>query len=182
RYPPGSFARSPREMAANFWDPRQGLHGLFDIWSFRGLEAVVASGLGGGSLIYANVLLRKPEQWFVQESPRAGGYEHWPVSRADLDPHYETAERMLGGTPYPFDRDPYARTPKTLAMQSAARRHGTDWFLPKLAVSFGTPDPVPGIPVGVPEDNLHRRQRYACRLCGECDIGCNYGSKNTTDY
>src|SRR5690554_8118774 len=60
RYPPGSFARSPRELATNFWDPSEGLHGLFDLWSFRGLEAVVASGLGGGSLIYANVLLRKP--------------------------------------------------------------------------------------------------------------------------
>ena len=24
--------------------------------------------------------------------------------------------------------------------------------------------------------------RSTCRLCGECDIGCNYGSKNTLDY
>jgi cholesterol oxidase len=24
--------------------------------------------------------------------------------------------------------------------------------------------------------------RSTCRLCGECDLGCNYGSKNTLDY
>ena len=33
---------------------------MFNLWSFKGIGAVVSSGLGGGSLIYANVLLRKP--------------------------------------------------------------------------------------------------------------------------
>src|SRR5207248_7108896 len=28
----------------------------------------------------------------------------------------------------------------------------------------------------------HGRTRYTCRLVGECDVGCNYGSKNTLDY
>src|SRR5215204_5113786 len=66
-YPPGSFPRSPREMRGHFWDPSEGLFGLFNLWSFRGLEAVVSSGLGGGSLIYANVLIRKDEKSFVRE-------------------------------------------------------------------------------------------------------------------
>ena len=73
RYPPGSFARSPRELARSFWAPDRGLHGLYDVWSFPGLKAVVSSGLGGGSLIFANVLLRKDEKWFVNERPRRGG-------------------------------------------------------------------------------------------------------------
>src|SRR6478609_3639138 len=54
-YPPGSFARTPAAMGRAFWDPSEGLQGLFDVWTFRGLESVVSSGLGGGSLIYANV-------------------------------------------------------------------------------------------------------------------------------
>ena len=178
RYPPGSFARSPLEMSRNFWDPSEGLHGLFDIWSFRGLEAVVASGLGGGSLIYANVLIRKPEKWFVKEDPRDGTYEHWPVSREDLDPHYDTVEAVLGANPYP-DVPPYSQTPKTNAMQGAAERLGVSWYRPNLAVSFGQP-PVPGEPLG--DDNLHHQRRFTCRLCGECDVGCNFGSKNTLDY
>src|SRR3712207_1924875 len=94
-YPPGSFPRSPYRMARNFWDPTAGLHGLYDFWSFRWLDALVASGLGGGSLIYANVLLRKDERWFVTEDLRDGGFEHWPVARAERDPHYDRVERML---------------------------------------------------------------------------------------
>ena len=78
-YPPGSFARSPSEMQDNFWDPSEGRHGLFDVWSFRGLDAVISSGLGGGSLIYANVLLRKDERWFVEEDRTGpdGSYWEW---------------------------------------------------------------------------------------------------------
>ncbi len=73
-WPPGQFPRSPRGVVGNMWDPSAGLHGMFDIWSFKGIEAVVSSGLGGGSLIYANVLLRKDERWFVDEErvPAAG--------------------------------------------------------------------------------------------------------------
>ena len=29
---------------------------------------------------------------------------------------------------------------------------------------------------------LHDRDRQTCRLCGECDIGCNVGAKNSLDY
>ena len=43
------------------WDPSGGLYGLYDVWSFGSLFALVSSGLGGGSLIYANVLLPKEE-------------------------------------------------------------------------------------------------------------------------
>ena len=70
-------------MARNFWDPGAGLQGLFDVWSFRHVESVVASGLGGGSLIYANVMLRKDERWFTRDQGPEGGYESWPAFLAD---------------------------------------------------------------------------------------------------
>src|SRR5437016_4099693 len=54
-YPPGSFPRSPAGVAKNFWSPSDGLFGMFDAWSFTGIDSLVSSGLGGGSLIYANV-------------------------------------------------------------------------------------------------------------------------------
>ena len=75
---------------------------MFHFWSFKGIDALVSSGLGGGSLIYANVLLRKDERWFVHEDVNDGGYEYWPVTREDLDPHYDRVEAMLGPQPYPF--------------------------------------------------------------------------------
>ena len=186
-YPPDSFPRTPAEMSRAFWDPDAGLYGMFDIWRFNGFDSVVSSGLGGGSLIYANVLLRKDEHWFVHDDPLPhGGYESWPVTRADLDPHYDEVERMLGATPYPLDHPAYAATPKAHAMQDAAAELGLDLRLPPLAVSFApTPGAAPGIglPIADPAyGNLHNMRRSTCRLCGECDIGCNDGAKNSLDY
>jgi cholesterol oxidase len=183
-YPPGSFARSPIGFSTNFWDPSEGLQGLFDLWSFSGLDALVSSGLGGGSLIYANVLLRKDEHWFVSPADPGPGGEAWPITRADLEPHYDRAEAMLGAQRYPLEHEPYAQTPKTLAFKAAAEQRGLEWFRPPLAVTFaneGAP-PVPGEPINEARPNLHGRTRTTCRLCGECDIGCNYGAKNTLDY
>src|SRR3954449_1526020 len=82
-YPPGSFPRSPRKLKTNFWDPSRGLQGMFDVWGFSGLDGLVSSGLGGGSLIYANVMLGKDERWFVGPDDPGPGGEAWPVTRAD---------------------------------------------------------------------------------------------------
>jgi cholesterol oxidase len=187
-YPPGSFPRSPAALGRNFWDPGDGLYGMFDIWSFRALEAVISSGLGGGSLIYANVLIRKDDRWF-QEADPAGW--RWPITRAELDPFYDLAEPILGANPYPFDREPYGSTPKTQAMRDAHAKvsdlvpEKLEWGLPNLAVSF-TPaaqGTALGVPIPEPDGpNLHDRPRYTCRLVGECDIGCNFGAKNSIDY
>lgn len=184
RYPPGSFPRSPHGMSRNFWDPSEGYYGLFDVWSFRHSEALVSSGLGGGSLIYANVLLRKPEHWF-QECAADGSRRAWPVTRTDLDPHYDAVEEVLGATRYPLTVEPYSRTPKTLALRDAAGRCGLEWEPVNLAVTFAEAPgrtPVPGVPIEQGSRNLHGAHRQTCRLCGECDVGCNYGSKNTLDF
>ncbi|MGB3437339.1 MAG: GMC family oxidoreductase [Actinophytocola sp.] len=186
-YPPGSFPRSPSDMGGAFWDPEEGLHGMFDVWSFTGCDSVVASGLGGGSLIYANVLMRKDEHWFVHDEPaEGGGVETWPVTRADLDPHYDAVERMLGATPYPFSHPAYSHTPKTIALRDAATELGLDWRLPPLGISFApSPGAEPGLGLPIVEPaygNLHGVPRRTCRLCGECDLGCNDGAKNTLDH
>jgi cholesterol oxidase len=182
-YPPGSFPRSPRGISQNLWDPKHGLYGMFDVWAFQGIEALVSSGLGGGSLIYANVLLRKDPAWFVDDTP--GQPERpWPVTSADLEAYYEAAEAMLGAQRYPFDVPPYSTTAKTQTMRDAASQLGLAWQLPPLAVTFANPGaaPRPGEPVVEDHPNLHRLPRQTCRLCGECDIGCNDGAKNTLDY
>ncbi|GAB2845980.1 hypothetical protein GCM10022221_51560 [Actinocorallia aurea] len=186
-YAPGEFPRRPSELSRAFWDPAERLYGMFDVWRFKGFDSVVSAGLGGGSLIYANVLLRKDEHWFVHEQGLpGGGYEHWPVTRTDLDPFYDEVERMIGVAPYPVEHPPYAATPKTHAMQDAAAELGLDWFRPPLAVSFGTHTgavPEPGAPLAEgPYPNLHGVRRTTCRLCGECDIGCNDGAKNSLDH
>lgn len=199
-YPPGSFPRSPFKLSRNFWDPSANLFGMFNVWSFRHIDALISSGLGGGSLIYANVLLRKDEKWFVKEGP--DGVENWPVTRKELDPYYGRAERMLNAQPYPLGVAPFDGAAKTLAMREAAERldqrpeyrDQLSWDLVPLAVSFRRrpfdptrPEdpanpPVFGEPIVEDARNLHDQTRSTCRLCGECDIGCNYGSKNTLDF
>jgi cholesterol oxidase len=112
RYSPGSFPRSPYRMARALWDPSEGLYGMFSVWSFDNLGAIVSSGLGGGSLIYANVLLRKDPEWFVHEDGAGDSPERWLVTREELEPHYDEAERMLGAQRFPFDvPNPTQHTP-----------------------------------------------------------------------
>ena len=183
-YPPGSFTRSPYRARESFWDPPRGLVGMYHYWSFKGIDALVSAGLGGGSLIYANVFIRKDERWFVKEDLNDGGYEYWPVDRAELDPHYDKVEQMIGLQRFPIDHEPYASTPKTLAFKEAADALGYEHFHPQLAVTFanqGRP-PVPGEAIEEELPNLHGRTRTTCQMCGECDVGCNYGAKNTLDY
>ena len=152
---------------------------MFDLWTFKGLEALVSSGLGGGSLIYANVLIRKDAEWFVNEEG-----EDWPVTRADLDPHYDRVEPMLAPQRYPFDVEPYALDAEDAARcgtrRSSSASTGTCRTSRSRSPTRAQP-PRPGDQI-VDGDNLHGLPRFTCRLCGECDIGCNYGSKNTLDF
>lgn len=185
-YPPGSFPRGPAEYATNFWDPHRGLFGMFDVWTFRGLETVVASGLGGGSLIYANVMLRKPATWFRQPHPyRPGVEEQWSFDRAALEPHYDAVEDFLRVQKLPTEAtddplDPAYRLPKTLAFAGTGNA-----ALAPLAVQFRNEAGHAVIGGGVPDPgypNLFGAARRTCRLCGECDVGCNDGAKNSMDH
>lgn len=154
-YPPGSFARNPYEMSRAFWEPKDKLFGLFDVRSFRKLEAIVSSGLGGGSLIYANVLLRKDERWFVHDSPLpGGGYENWPISRDELEPHYDAVAAMM--TPSP---SPYPDLPKAKALRDAAQTLGLDTFHPPLAISFAPPGGTARSQAGHPGPGVRQPSR-----------------------
>ena len=135
-------------MGRNFWDPSEGRHGLYNIWAFRRMGAIVSSGLGGGSLIYSNVLLRKPEETFKDEE-EDGSYREWPITYNDLEPHYSQVETMMNVQKYPFDAekvrqspvypsddDPYNNTRKTRELMVAADKLGLEWSLPNLAITF----------------------------------------------
>ena len=137
-YPPGSFPRSPREFSRNFWDPSARLFGMFDVWSFRKSEAVVASGLGGGSLIYANVLIRKPTEWFLRQGPD-GRQLPWPIGYGDLESHYVEVEQMLGANPFPLDDLPAHATVKARAFAAAAEQAGLKTWRPPLAARGQSP-------------------------------------------
>ena len=166
-WPPGSFPRTPRDMPRILWDPEASRFGVFDVWGFDAMTAVVASGLGGGSLIYANVQLRKP----------AGTFAGWPLDAADLDGHYARIEAVLHPTPYP---EHWTRPGRVHEMPKAAAAAGLRTERPPLAVAFAA-DEARREPVREEVPNLHGVGRLTCRRCGECDIGCNDGAKSTMD-
>jgi len=184
-YPPGSFARTPAEIAGNFWDPDSQLFGMYETWAFEHSEVLVSSGLGGGSLIYANVMLEKPEGTFtIPGGP--GEARDWPVGHAELTASYKVIREMLDPKPLPGQYHSPARgraaVPKTGEFIAAARAAGLDDAqLADIAVSFeGEHGVEPG--ARIDGENLHGRVRHTCTLSGECDAGCNEGAKNTLDF
>lgn len=179
RYGMHEFPRRMNEFREGvFWDPDDAKYGFmeFDAYPKSDAFSVRASGLGGGSLIYANVLYRMPADFF------AG----WPsgITRTELDPYYDRVEHTMEASPYPFETDPYYRdTPKAHWMKqvSAKLADASDtlvphqFHFPKLAVRFEGDFP------GHQTVNSHGVIQSKCNKCGECDIGCNIHAKNTLD-
>src|SRR6185369_5997245 len=97
RYRPGDFPRDVKRVEDLFWDePGHGKRrGLYDVRAFDGIGAVVAAGVGGGSLVYANIHIRPDAVIF--DDPR------WPssINRATLDPYYDKVASMLEIAPIP---------------------------------------------------------------------------------
>lgn len=135
---------------------------MFDFRVGDDISVVVGCGLGGTSLINANVALRA-EPWVFRKK------KQWPKElrvggREILDPYYDLAEGMLGTTTFPQDRPPPA---KFLALQASATALGAEARIAPVNVTFES---------GVNAAGVEQR---GCTMCGDCVSGCNYGAKNT---
>ena len=166
RYGLGEFPRYPSMLESGWlWEKQQG---LFDIRPFGDVCVVQAAGYGGGSLVYANVAYRPPADVFD-----AG----WPpgYSSEELSRYYDLVAYMLDVRPIADDQ-PKGAPPKTLLMEKVASELGRreQSFRPNLAVNFGPP--------GDRALNKFGVEQAGCTHCGECDIGCNVGAKNTLDH
>ncbi len=153
------FPRTNWDVRNYLWAPRLGCRGIQRLTLLRDVLVLSGAGVGGGSLVYANVLYEPPAD--VWDDPRWG---------AELAPHYETARRMLGATTTPF------LTP-------------ADEVVREVGVRLGAGDTFESTPVGVwfGEDGVDPYfdgagpLRYGCTRCGGCMVGCRYGAKNTLD-
>jgi cholesterol oxidase len=168
RYPPGSFPRDWTNPKNGWlWEHAQG---LYDVRPFQQMTIVQGAGWGGGSLVYANVLLRPVPAVF--ESGWPSGY-----GRPLLDPYYDLVDHMLDVKP--ITSSPLGLPPKSQLMRQVAGKlgRGEQFCFPNLAVNFGTP----GQPADQVTANRHGVPQGRCTYCGECDIGCNVHAKNTLD-
>lgn len=135
--------------------------GLFNVHVNPDMIAVVGCGLGGTSLINANVTL--------EMDPRLFDHASWPdefrqdkTALAEFTAHAMT---MLGARPYP---DTFPVLNKLQALAASAQAMKQPFYRPPIAVNFE--DQVN--PFGVAQPR--------CTLCGDCTSGCNDGAKNTT--
>jgi cholesterol oxidase len=148
------------------WAPALGCYGIQRIHLLRNLVVLAGAGVGGGSLNYANTLYRPPEAFY--NDPQWAHLADW---RAELDPHYDRAQRMLGVTTYP------GHTAADEAMQRVARGMGVlKTYRPTpVGVFFGRP----GEEVDDPYFGGAGPRRTGCIECGSCMTGCRVGAKNT---
>jgi cholesterol oxidase len=138
--------------------------GLFDLHVNDDMNVVVGCGLGGTSLINANVSLEPdPRVW---EDPR------WPAAiRADrqagVAAGYDRARAMLNPQPLPPD---FPRLPKLDALQASAEALGMadKFYRPPINVTFKDGPNAAGV------------EQKRCIGCGDCVTGCNHWAKNTT--
>lgn len=184
-YPMGSFPRSPYEFETKgFFTLDENTHkrskvlrkkatnGLFDIRNYEDMDVVLAAGLGGGSLIYANVLLEPPEDVL----------EKWPKNfqKNSLMAHYRTVKKIMHARKLPEEDGKDWKLDKLAYYREGAKALGRKSELVDLAVYFGPGHSKPDKP-GVQSENAFGAKQTSCTLCAECDVGCNVHAKNTLD-
>ncbi len=151
------------------WRPELGMRGILSVDLFRHLMAVRGVGVGGGSLVYAAVLLEPEEDFYTDLARRDLGID-W---KQELGPHYQTAKRMLGVEPNPLfgTMDEYLR--KTAASLRAESTFGPV----EQGIYFGQP----GVEHPDPYFGGKGPPRIGCEPCGACIAGCALNAKNTLD-
>ena len=167
RFEDDDFASSTlRQPRRYFWWPKLGLRGVLRMSFFKDVFVVSGCGVGGGSLGYANTLYRARPAFFEDRQWAALG--NWD---AELAPHYETAERMLGVVEYE------GMGPADLLLKEYAEELGVgDTFTPtRVGVFFGEP----GVEVPDPFFEGEGPVRSGCERCGSCMVGCRHNAKNT---
>src|SRR5262245_18648920 len=157
---PARLTDMQREMqvstsAGRIGDPA----GLFDIRLGKDVHVAMGCGLGGTSLINANVCL--------EADPRVFEDSCWPAPvLADglMAEAMTRARAMLHPKPYPG----LGKLLKLEQLGASATALGGELSLPPLHIAFEHGPNAAGV------------EQHACVLCGDCCAGCNVGAKTTT--
>jgi cholesterol oxidase len=169
---PASFVAALRNLQLDV--PPQSLFSptaLFDLRLNGDLKVLVGCGLGGTSLINANVVLAPDDDLFTKEP--------WPerirkeARRGALKRHFARAEETLNPSEFPFDQYPR----KYRALERIVDKLGRPTFdigLARVAVTFPKHDADVGF-----RRNPFGAMQHPCTGCGDCVSGCNFAAKNT---
>src|SRR5262252_860027 len=100
--------------------------GLYEMLTYPDISVIKGSGLGGTSLINANVAIMPDREVFEQF--------HWPaaITYDDLQPYYKTAHDVLGANQHPDA----LRLGKVKALDRRAQQIGTSVKPLEIVVNF----------------------------------------------
>ncbi|GAS89791.1 GMC oxidoreductase [Mycolicibacterium brisbanense] len=171
RFADADFAKTSWDLRKFLWAPQLGMYGIQRIHLLRNVMILAGAGVGGGSLNYANTLYVPPAPFF--NDPQWKDITDW---RAELMPHYEQAQRMLGVVKNPTFTDA-DRIVKEVADDMGC---GDTFVATPVGVFFGLDgEKTPGKTVPDPFFGGAGPARTGCLECGECMTGCRHGAKNT---
>jgi len=161
---PGQFPDSLERAVEESRSPLNSL-GLYDNHLGTDIGVLAGSGLGGTSLVNANVAIR-PDSEVFDQAP-------WPLAirtlsqNGQLTPYYDRAQMTLFASPHP---DAMLLS-KVKAMQKGSQGvNGALFEIHDIVVNFQFEG----------RNNWGVQQRK-CINCGDCVSGCNVGAKNTLD-
>ena len=168
RFKDADFPKTNWNPWKYIWLPPIRSYGPFQMSLFNGLFVFHGSAVGGGSQVYAAVLMEPDDDFFG-----ASSWAHLADWKTRLTPHYHMARHMLGISANP------RLEPSDRALQEISQETGMpEGFRPtEVGIYFGeagetTPDPFfdgDGPP------------RTGCTFCGGCMVGCRYNAKNTLE-
>jgi cholesterol oxidase len=132
--------------------------GLYELLNYPDISVIKGSGLGGTSLINANVAILPDAEVFAQFN--------WPASITydTLAPYYQRAAQSLKPNPHPNA----LQLGKVQALQRRAQQLGMNAQALNIVVNFTVDGP-----------NAFGVDQKPCIDCGNCVSGCNVGAKNT---
>ena len=166
RYRDEDFATTNWQVWKYLWMPSLRWYGILQLTPFRNVVVMHGSGVGGGSLGYANVLTEPDAKLFD-----VTGWRDLADWKAILKPHYATAKRMLGVT-----QNPCMWPADHLIKEIATEMGRPEAFQMTNVGTFFGPE---GVEVPDPYFGGEGPARRGCTHCGACMVGCRYNAKNT---
>ncbi len=170
RFAENELPKTDWDLKRHQWMPALRCFGIWENTLLNGIMILHGSGVGGGSLVYANVLMEPDDHLFA-----APAWKHLANWKKILQPHYAAARRMLGVAAVP------RQEPADAVLGKVARQMGKeDSFRPtQVGVFFNEENP--GQPVPDPYFGGEGPERKGCIHCGACMVGCRDNAKNTLD-
>ncbi|MCK9795072.1 GMC family oxidoreductase [Isoptericola sp. 4D.3] len=176
RFADDELPRTSWDLRRFLWAPALGCFGIQRIHRLRDVLVLAGAGVGGGSLVYANTLYRPLDAFWTDPA-----WAHVTDWKAELEPYYDQAERMLGVVDYT------RTTPADELMRDVADELGVGHTFRKVRVGVYLGDDDGGLPAGdgrgpaVPDPFFGGAgpERNPCLHCGECMTGCRHNAKNT---